>query len=85
MYFRITKQLHGLVTVTLCLPVQAQTGGQVYLKLIRNLGARGGGGQHQGKDPVHIVQENGWARGPAWEGTEALTPHRDSIPGSSSP
>jgi hypothetical protein len=34
-----------------------------------------------GKDPVHIVQEAGWAPGPVWTGMENLVPQRDSIPG----
>jgi hypothetical protein len=38
-----------------------------------------------GKDPGHIVQEAGWAPGPVWTGAENLAPHRDSIPGPSSP
>jgi len=38
-----------------------------------------------GKDPVPILQEAGWAPGPVWTGAENLTPHRDSIPGPSSP
>ena len=38
-----------------------------------------------GKDPVLIVQEAGWAPGPAWTGAGNLAPHRDSIPGPSSP
>jgi len=38
-----------------------------------------------GKDPVPIVQEAGWASGPIWKGAENLAPHRDSIPGLSSP
>ena len=37
------------------------------------------------KDPVPIVQEAGWAPGPVWTSAENLTPHRDSIPGPSSP
>jgi hypothetical protein len=36
-------------------------------------------------DPVPIVQEAGWAPGPAWRGAQNLAPHRDSIPGPSSP
>ena len=32
-----------------------------------------------GKDPVHILQEAGWAPGPVWTGRESR-PHRDSIP-----
>ena len=27
-----------------------------------------------GKDPVHIVQEAGWASGPVWTGAENLVP-----------
>ena len=38
-----------------------------------------------GKDPLPIVQEAGWAPGPVWTGAENLAPHRDSIPGPSSP
>jgi len=38
-----------------------------------------------GKDPVPIVQEAGWAPGPVWTGAEILAPHRDLIPGPSSP
>ena len=33
-----------------------------------------------GKDPVPILQEAGWAPGPAWTGGKSR-PHRDSIPG----
>jgi len=33
----------------------------------------------QGKDPVPIVQEAGWAPGPVWTGGKSL-PQRDSIP-----
>jgi len=38
-----------------------------------------------GKDPVPIVEEAGWAPGSVWAGAENLAPHRDSIPGPSSP
>ena len=38
-----------------------------------------------GKDPVPIVQEAVWASGPVWTGAENLAPHRDPIPGPSSP
>jgi len=38
-----------------------------------------------GKEPVPILQEAGWAPGPVWTGAENLAPHRDSIPGPSSP
>ena len=33
----------------------------------------------QGKDPIPILQEAGWAPGPIWTG-EKSRPHRDSIP-----
>jgi hypothetical protein len=39
----------------------------------------------QGKRAVPIVQENGWAPGPVWTGTEKTYPDRDTIPGRSSP
>ena len=32
-----------------------------------------------GKDPVPILQESGWAKGPVWTGGKSR-PHRDSIP-----
>ena len=32
-----------------------------------------------GKDPVPILQEDGWAAGPVWTGGKSR-PHRDSIP-----
>jgi len=38
-----------------------------------------------GKDPVPIVQKAGWASVPVCTGAENLAPHRDSIPGPSSP
>ena len=38
-----------------------------------------------GKDPVPIVQEAGCVSGPVWIGAEKSRPHRDSIPGPSSP
>ena len=37
------------------------------------------------RDPVPIVQEAEWASGQVWTGVENLAPHRDSIPGPSSP
>jgi len=37
------------------------------------------------KDPVPIVQEAGRSPGPVWTVAEDLAPHRDSIPGPSSP
>jgi hypothetical protein len=52
----------------------------------------GVGGQNEapaaftpGKDPVPIVQEAGWNQWTVWIGAENLAPHRDSIPGPSSP
>jgi len=45
----------------------------------------GGGHPHvpaastPGKEPVPIVQENGWAPGPVWSGGKSR-PHRDSVP-----
>ena len=33
----------------------------------------------QGKDPVPILQEDGWAPGPVWRGGKSR-PHRDSMP-----
>ena len=38
-----------------------------------------------GKDLIPIVQEAGWVPGPAWTVAENLAPHRDSIPGPSTP
>ena len=37
------------------------------------------------KDPVSIVQEAGWVSQPVLSSAENLAPHRDSIPGPSSP
>ena len=37
------------------------------------------------KDPVLIVQEAGWVPGPVCTVAEDLAPHRDLIPGPSSP
>jgi hypothetical protein len=38
-----------------------------------------------GKNPIPIVWEAGWAQGSVWMDKENLAPHRDSIPGPSSP
>jgi len=38
-----------------------------------------------GKDPVPTVQEAEWATVPVRKGAKNLAPHRDSIPGPSSP
>jgi hypothetical protein len=38
-----------------------------------------------GKDPVTIVQEVGWASRAGLDGCGKSRPHRDSIPGPSSP
>ena len=67
-------------------------GGRGIAMLFQDLGARRGWGVSitprphftPGKDPVPIVQEAGWAPGPVWPG-EKSRPHRDSIPGPSSP
>jgi hypothetical protein len=40
---------------------------------------------YPGKNPVPIVYKTGWASEPVWTGAENLGPHRDSIPGPSSP
>ena len=37
-----------------------------------------------GKDPVSILQEDGWAPRPIWTGGKSLT-HRDSIPDRQAP
>jgi hypothetical protein len=37
------------------------------------------------RDPVPIVQEAGWVPGPVCGRVEKYRPHRDSIPGQSSP
>jgi hypothetical protein len=37
------------------------------------------------KDLIPIVQEAGWAPALVWTGEENFAPHRDSIPGPSSP
>jgi hypothetical protein len=34
----------------------------------------------QGRDPVPIVQEAGWATGPVSTGAKNLAPHRNPIP-----
>jgi len=55
--------------------------------LSRNSALGGGGGVsasrpgrlQPGKDPVHIVQEVGWAPGSVWMGGNSPS-HRDSIP-----
>jgi len=41
--------------------------------------ARPGRSLPSGKDPVPILQEAGWALGPAWTGGKSRS-HRDSIP-----
>jgi len=38
-----------------------------------------------GKEKLPIVQEAGWGPRPVWTGMEYLAPHRDTIPGPSSP
>ena len=64
----------------------------MYTSTLRSTSALEGGGWSTprpdrftpGKDPVTIVQEDGWAPGPVWKGVENLAPHRDSTPGPSS-
>ena len=68
-------------------------GEQMYSSTLPSTSALDGGGYSTprpgrftpGKDPVPTVQEAGWALGPVWTGVENLAPHRDSIPGPSSP
>ena len=68
-------------------------GEQLYSSTLPSTSALDGGGGSAprpgrftpGKDPVPIVQEAGWAPGQVWMGAENLAPHRDSIPGPSSP
>jgi len=40
---------------------------------------------YPGKKLVPTVYEAGWASEPVWMGAENLTPHWDSVPGTSSP
>jgi hypothetical protein len=76
------------------IPLQAgvaQKVGRGIALLFRDLGTRRGEWSaarphpRPGIDPVPIVQDVGWAPGPVWTGAENLAPHRDSIPGPSSP
>ena len=73
--------------IILC--VSEYTGGiEVQLYSFFNTGARWGAWSSRpgcftpGKDPVPIVQEDGWVPGPVWRG--AKNHHRDSIPRPSS-
>jgi hypothetical protein len=59
------------------MPWLAQGGSRVIAPLIDNLGARWGWWSAPrpdrftpGNDPVHIVEEAGWAPGPVWKGVE---------------
>ena len=69
------------------IPLQAQRVGRGIALLFHFHGTRRGWvvsstvGPHltPGKDLVPIVQEAGWAQGPAWMGGKSR-PHRDSIP-----
>ena len=58
-------------------------GEEVYLYSFYNLGARWG--FTPGKAPGPIVEEAVCAAGSVWTGEANLAPHRDSIPGPSSP
>ena len=77
----------------LCTGRTAYRGSRGIAVLFHDHGTRRGGGISvtprplftPGKDPVPIVQEAGWAPGTVWAGAENLAPHRDSIPGPSSP
>jgi hypothetical protein len=78
------------VNFTLEQASKAQKGVKARFYSFFNLGASlGVSGQRQAPnaetDPVPIVQEAGWAPGPVWTGAENLAPHRDSIPGPSTP
>jgi hypothetical protein len=84
----------GEVKFTLGQATKGEGGVKVYPYSFFNLGARWGGWlaprpsrSTPGKDPVPTVQEAGWASEPVWTGAENLAPppHRDSIPGPSSP
>jgi hypothetical protein len=86
--FRVTGRFHPFIQTTKAL---RESSGIALLFL--DLGTRRGSGvsvtpqplSTPGKDPVPIVQEAGWTPGPVWTGAENLAPHRDSIPGPSSP
>jgi len=80
-------------TLRLCTGRTAHRGSRGIVLLFHDHGTRRGWGVSvtlrplftPGKDPVPVVQEAGWAAGPVWTGAENLDPHRDSIPGPSSP
>ena len=77
----------------LCTDRTAHRGSRSIALLFHDRGTRRGWGVSitpwslftPGKDPIPTVQEAGWAPGPVWTGAENLAPHRDSIPGPSSP
>ena len=80
------------VKFTLEQATKAQRGRRGIPLLFLYLGLDGGGWSKlrlarftPGEHPVPIVQEAGWVPVPLWTGAESLAPHRDSIPGSSSP
>ena len=80
------------VNFTLEQATKAQRGVEAQLYFFFYLGVRWGGWSTSRpgrftprKDPVPIVQEVGLAAGPVWTGAENFAPHRDSIPGPSSP
>ena len=80
-------------TLRLCTGRTAHTGiRRIALLFIHHGTGRGEGSASPpplftpGKDPIPIVQEDWWAPGPLWTSAENLAPpHRDSIPGPSSP
>ena len=80
------------VNFTLEQATKTQKGSRGIALLFLNLGARCGCVVNaiprpfypRERNTVLIVQEAGWAPGPAWTGAENLAPHRDSISGPSS-
>ena len=68
-------------------------GGQMYSSTLPSTSALdGGGGQHNapaalppGKTRYPLYRRLVWNPGPVWTGAENLVPHRESIPGPSSP
>ena len=80
-----------LQALRLCTGRTAHRGSRGIALLFHDRGTRRGWGVSvtpwslftPGKDPVLIVQEDGWAPGLVWTGVENLTPHHDSIPGPS--
>jgi hypothetical protein len=76
----------------LCTGRTAYRGLEVYLYPFLTTALKGVRGQRHapplftpGRNPVPFLQEAGCAPGPVWTGAENLAPHRESIPGPSSP